>query len=121
MSRVELPRPLTPEESRTIRALLEHERFSGRDELLGQVSDARVIGRCGCGCATVALAVGRDPADDTPPQPIPAEGTVLDKDSDEIGGVLLFVKDGCLTELELYSYEDDPIRSLPPLDRLSIR
>lgn len=121
MDRAELPRPLTPQEATTIRALLEHETFPGRDELLDQVPLARVVGRCGCGCATVELAVDRSPADAAVSHPIPTEATVLDEDGDGIGGMLLFASDGCLDQLEVYSYGDDSIRSLPPLDRLSIR
>jgi hypothetical protein len=116
-----LPRALTDEESALIRRLLEHRDFPGRDELLGQLPAARVVGRCGCGCATVELAVAKSPAEEAHQEPIPTEGTVLDEDEGEIGGVLLFAKDGCLNELELYSYEDEPIRSLPSPNRLIIR
>ncbi|MDQ2630209.1 MAG: hypothetical protein M3Y75_04420 [Actinomycetota bacterium] len=121
MDQAGLPRPLSPEESATIRVLLEHEDFPGRDELLGQIPTARVVGRCGCGCATVELAVDRSPAEEALQEPIPTEATVLDEDGGGIGGMLLFVKDGCLNQLEVYSYEDEPIKSLPSLDRLSIR
>ncbi|HYG96614.1 MAG TPA: hypothetical protein VD741_05845 [Solirubrobacterales bacterium] len=116
-----LPRPLTAEESELIRVLLEHEDFPGRDGLLTQVPAARVIGRCGCGCATVELAVERGPAPDALQEPIPTEAMVLGEDGSEIGGVRLFAKGGCLNQLEIYSVDEDPIRSVPSPDRLSIR
>jgi hypothetical protein len=114
------PRSLKPEETAVIRVLLEHADFEGRDELLGQVAAARVVGRCGCGCATVVLAVDKEPADDAASYPIPNQATVLDEDGNLIGGVLLFVKDGCLAELEVYSFEEEPIRTLPQPDRLRL-
>ncbi|MDQ3725034.1 MAG: hypothetical protein M3335_03930 [Actinomycetota bacterium] len=113
-------RRLKPEETAVIRVLLDHADFAGRDELLEQVPGARVVGRCGCGCATVELAVDRAPAEDAPPYPIPNQATVLDEDGNPIGGVLLFVKDGCLAELEVYSFEDEPIRVFPGTDRLRL-
>ena len=121
MQSQELPRALTAEETALIRRLLEHRDFPGRDELLGQVPIARVIGRCSCGCATVELATDRSPADEAAQEPIPTEATVLDESEGGIGGVLLFAKDGCLDQLEVYSYEDKPIGSLPSPDRLIIR
>jgi hypothetical protein len=117
----EPPRPLTAGEAEIIQTLLQYEDFSGRDELLDQVSTAQVIGRCGCGCATVELEDGPTPASDSIPQPIPTEATILDESGDGIGGMLLFVNDGRLSELEVYSFGEHPIRTMPPVDRLSIR
>jgi hypothetical protein len=114
------PRLLKPEESAVIRVLLDHADFDGRDELLEQVPAARVVGRCGCGCATVELAVDKAPADDAVSYPIPNQATVLDEDGNLIGGVLLFVKDGRLAELVVYSFEDEPIRVFPGADRLRL-
>jgi len=104
-----------------IRKLLEHRDFPGRDELLDQVPAVRVVGRCDCGCATVDLAIDRSPAEEAVPKPIPTEAAVLDETEEEIGGVLLFAKDGCLNQLEVYSFEEEPIRHLPSPARLTIR
>ncbi|MBK8479212.1 MAG: hypothetical protein IPL39_23910 [Opitutaceae bacterium] len=49
-------RPLTESEKTLLRWLLEHGETRGRD-FLPQIDCARVSGRCGCGCATVDLAV----------------------------------------------------------------
>jgi hypothetical protein len=114
------PRPLKLEETAVIRVLLDHAGFDGRDELLEQVPAARVVGRCGCGCATVELAVDKAPADDAVSYPIPNQATVLNEEGDMIGGVLLFVKGRCLAELEVYSFEDEPIRVFPGTDRLRL-
>ncbi|HEV2790364.1 MAG TPA: hypothetical protein VGV69_03595 [Solirubrobacterales bacterium] len=114
------PRPLQPEETAVIRVLLDHADFDGRAELLAQVPTAKVVGRCGCGCATVELAVDRAPADDAVPRPIPNQATIFDEVGDPIGGVLLFAKDGCLAELEVYSFGKEPIATLPRPERLML-
>ncbi|MBK8478647.1 MAG: hypothetical protein IPL39_20905 [Opitutaceae bacterium] len=49
-------RPLIESEKILLRWLLEHGETRGRD-FLPQIDRARVSGRCGCGCATVDLAV----------------------------------------------------------------
>ncbi len=114
------PRPLKPEETAVIRALLDHADFDGRAELFEQLPVAEVVGRCGCGCATVDLAVGKEPAAGIEHQPIPNQATVLDEAGEPIGGVLLFVSDGFLSQLEVYSFDDEPIRTLPQPDRLRL-
>jgi hypothetical protein len=116
-----MKRPLSTDERSAIMALLEHADFDGRDALLAQVDDAHVVGGCGCGCAPVTLAVGsRIPADDTVAHPIPNEATVLDASGESVGGVLLFVRDGLLRELEVYDYAGTPIFPFPPLQRLRV-
>ncbi|HKO39548.1 MAG TPA: hypothetical protein VJU14_14380 [Solirubrobacterales bacterium] len=56
-----------------------------------------------------------------PPGADPTEAAVLDETEGEIGGVLLFAKDGCLNQLEVYSFGEEPIRPLPSPARLIIR
>jgi hypothetical protein len=48
------------------------------------------------------------------------EGDVLGDDSEVIGGVLLFVCDGSLHNLEVYSFTDEPLR-LPSVTRAGLR
>jgi hypothetical protein len=119
MGRTLEPRPLRPEEREGLLALLGHADFDGRDALLAQVGSARVVGRCGCGCATVDLAV--DTAAARCATPIPNEATVLDDRGDAIGGVLLHAADGRLSTLEVYSDHGDPIERVPPPERLRLR
>ncbi len=40
---------------------------------------------------------------------MPVVGTVVDADGEPIGGLLLFVDDGRLSGLEVYSIADDPL------------
>jgi len=39
---------------------------------------------------------------------VPAEGQVVDSAGNELGGLLLFLQDGSLASLEVYSY-DEPL------------
>jgi hypothetical protein len=117
-SRADLPRQLLPAERDALLALLDQEDFPGRDDLVAQFRSARVVGYCGCGCATVHLAVDGDgPRAQQTRGPIPAEATVLDSDGEAIGGVLVFLDEGCLSLLEIYSH-DDPISPFPPRKQL---
>jgi hypothetical protein len=101
-------RPLTSNEVTLLDALLRHE-FSGVDELRVQAGQVRASPGCTCGCGTLNLHVP-----DTAPRsgagnPVPVEGTVVDADGEPIGGLLLFVDDGRLSGLEVYSLVDDPL------------
>ncbi len=107
-------------ERNSLIAVLKYADFVGRDALLEQVDAARVVGECGCGCATVDLAVDDAPRSDAAVYPIPNEATVLDSGGQAIGGVLVFERDGYLAQLEVYSYAEAPISPFPPVDRLSL-
>jgi hypothetical protein len=93
--------------------------FPGVIELRCQATSVRVVGKCSCGCATVDLEVDKEQC---PPsnagRPIPAEATVLDESGNPIGGVIVFLDEGYLSLLEIFSFVDKPIDVFPPLDRL---
>jgi hypothetical protein len=101
-------------------ALLSHADFDGRDALLAQVELARVVGYCGCGCASVDLAVDASPDSAGVAHPIPNEARVLAGDGEAVGGVLVFIRDGYLSMLEVYNYCGEPIRPLPTTERLEL-
>jgi len=113
------PRPLRPEERAALSAVLNYADFDGRDALLAQVDSARVVGYCGCGCATVLLAVESAAPASSSGSPIPNEATIIGADGDPLGGLLVFLEDGYLATLEVYSY-DDPISPFPPMERLKL-
>jgi hypothetical protein len=115
------PRPLQPEERATLLALLSYADFDCRDALLDQVDATRVVGFCGCGCATVDLSVDAAPSTTSVAHPIPNEAVVLDEGGDAIGGVLVFVRVGYLASLEVYDYAGDPINPFPPTERLRLQ
>ncbi|MEV4186691.1 hypothetical protein AB0J28_35235 [Streptosporangium canum] len=98
-------RHLSAEEQAVILALLVQD-FPGTDELRAQVPSATVTGGCGCGCATVDLRPGTGPrALDSPVQNGVLVSASVKGDRD---GVLLFIEDGYLSCLEIYTTEDEP-------------
>lgn len=100
-----------------LKALLDLD-FPGVAELRCQMQSVRVVGQCSCGCATVDLEGDRTqcaPAGTT--SPIPAEAIVLDSKGTAIGGLIVFLRQGYLSSLEIYSF-DQPIPSLPPSERI---
>lgn len=77
--------------------------------LRAQLPYARVVGRCGCGCATVDVAV-----DHTAVPPAPAHGSPAADAwyaEPEDAGVMVFAKDGYLSLLEIYSASSEPSNS----------
>jgi len=112
-------RPLTEAESLVLSGLLALD-FPGVTELRCQAPSAQVVGKCSCGCASVELEVNKE---ECPPstagRPISAQATVLDHSGNAVGGIIVFLNQGYLSYLEIYSF-DKPIDVFPPLDRLQI-
>jgi hypothetical protein len=114
---VEPLRPLTTNEALLLAELLAHE-FEGVEQLRIQSRALTARRGCDCGCGTVELV----PQDDAPPRsraqnPVPCEGVVRGDDGTPIGGVLLFVKDGLLSSLEVYETCGHPL-PLPTSDQV---
>ncbi|GAA2203099.1 hypothetical protein [Streptomyces bangladeshensis] len=101
---------LSAEATATLRALL-----AGADPvssaLLAQVPHTRVVGRCGCGCATVDLRVDRTAADPAPPHGNPAVDAWYR--APHAAGVMVCTEDGYLSLLEIYSVSDEPVTAWP--------
>lgn len=96
----EVPRPLTAGERRLLDALLAHD-FPGAGELRAQARTVRAVRGCACGCGTIDLITdGASPAS-VADSPVPVEGVIGDS-----GGVILFLTEGRLGSLEVYSYGD---------------
>lgn len=108
---VPLSEPLSPDAAAVLDVLLD-----GPGAVLGalraQVPYVRVTGRCGCGCATVDLAVDRGAVAAAPRHSSPVvEGDC--PDAEYGAGVLLFTADGYLSGLEIYTSADEPITVWP--------
>lgn len=112
-------RGLTRSERTLLDAFLAHD-FPGVDDLRREVPEARVRSGCPCGCGTLEFDIDRQ---DGPPDsgvvehPVEFEGVVLNEHGSPIGGLLLFVKKGHLSSLEVYSYSEGPL-PLPDPDRV---
>lgn len=74
--------------------------FPGRAELALQVDSLEVVRVCECGCGTIDVAVGRPvaKADCRGPIPVEAHGAGVE--------VLLFVREGLISSLEVVDHGD---------------
>jgi hypothetical protein len=102
-------RPLNERERGLLDAALAHD-FVGVEALRAQTVGVQARPGCSCGCGTIELV----PQDQEAPRssaasPVPAEGRVRDGEGNEIGGLLVFVRDGLLDSLEVYSYDEPPL------------
>jgi hypothetical protein len=109
MSRTsESARPISGAEAAVIQRALE---VAGTEDatpgLAEQISQLRVVGHCGCGCASVDF---RDPTHGQKAV-IVADAVASMPDGEDIG-LLVWALDDQLSSLEVYSYSDHPA-SLP--------
>ena len=105
-------RGLTAVERTLLDAFLAHD-FPGVEELRAQARQATASQGCACGCGTVDLQVSDDLPRSVAESPVPVEGTVVGAGGEPTGGLLLFVEEGRLAGLEVYSF-DGPL----PLPRV---
>lgn len=88
-----------------------------------QVQHATVVGTCDCGCPTVDLVVPSEiprSSVEAPNRLAPVEGRVRPIADEPQADIILFVDDGCLSCLELVSYDDPAPTEWPSLDRVTI-
>lgn len=105
----EFPRPLTEREADVLHALLALD-FEGAEDLRQQAKVATAVARCVCGCATIDLEVDKTASKPAKVSrsPVPAEGSWSE------GGIILFVIEGWLSLLEIWTWGDDLRREFPP-------
>ena len=104
-------RPLTEEERRLLTWLVEH----GHPDTAGylpQIPAVMVAGRCGCGCPTLDLAVAGKQADIRSVSTVIAHFCGRTPDGVMVG-VMLHVREGLLSELEVYRLDTATVFSLP--------
>jgi hypothetical protein len=101
-------RQLSQVERALLDDLLAHD-FAGVEPLRVQARNILVSKGCGCGCGTINLRPQDQDAPRSPSSgPAELEGRVLGANGEDIGGLLLFLDDGLLSSLEIYSY-DEPL------------
>jgi len=109
-------RDLSQQERAILVALLEATE-AGR-ERLGQSVALRVVGRCTCGCRTIALSAAGIP------RPGGASRVVASAPATSPEGVpldlLVHVRDGEIAELEIYAQDASENFSLPAIDELEL-
>jgi hypothetical protein len=118
VSRILQNRPLSSQEANLTRWLLEHGSPAAA-RYLAELPRARVVGRCGCGCASVDFAVDGEEAPDTTGLEILADYTWADA-AGRMAGIFLFARAGRLSGLEVYTlHPDAEIDRLPSPDVLA--
>ena len=85
---------------------------------LQQLEGLHVVARCGCGCPTVDLAVADTQASTTGASQILADFLGMTPGRIKVG-VILHVRQGKISELEVYSLAGQPSRSLPLITTLT--
>jgi hypothetical protein len=71
-------------------------------ELMAQLAEARVVSRCGCGCPTIDLAIGTRAGSTREGSDIVADAFGESPEGYAVG-VILHVREGLLSELEVYA------------------
>jgi hypothetical protein len=110
------PTPVTREQADLLDAFLSHD-FPGVETLRAQTPGLLARRGCLCGCGTIDLLPqrgGLEPS--TAVSLVEVIGHVVDGDGNPVGGLMLWLEDGFLASLEVYSY-DEPL-PLPAVNRV---
>jgi hypothetical protein len=100
-------RELTEVERGALDAMLSLE-FEGVAELREQAKSVRAWRSCECGCGSIGLEVDPSaPRSSAESGVAPVDGVFGDGSADG-GGLILFLRNGWLSELEVWSYGYDP-------------
>ncbi len=117
MSKLAL-RPLSQEEEKLLRWTLEH----GSDEArayLPQIEGIRAKSSCGCGCPSISLTV----LDNVPAAVAGKDRIIVDLQGRTAEGasvgLLIFQDEGKLSELEVYSYDDEGKFGFPTIESMA--
>jgi hypothetical protein len=108
-------RPISDREIEVVTWLLENGSTEGPlRKLLEGLGQLRVVGRCGCGCASVDFE--RD-GQSVLSHPI-AEAIAETPAAGLKCGLILWGRDDAVTGLEIYEFEGGSLSELPPLEML---
>src|SRR6476646_3691881 len=107
---------LSPDERALLVWLIEHG-TSDATEYAAQVEQARVVGRCRCGCPPIDLGIAGAKERTVGGSTILADFLGETPEGFHVG-VLLHSRNGKLSELEVYSLDRDGIFSLPTIESL---
>lgn len=105
-------RTLTSDERALLNGFLVAE-FDGVAALRVQAGQVLASSGCTCGCGTIDLHVPSDAPRSSSRRRMPLEREVVGAEGQPIGGLLLFLDDGWLSLLEVYSF-GEPLLLPPP-------
>lgn len=116
MNEEQFPRPLSAREAETLRFMLSVE-DARLEPLREQLDVVAVSGKCGCGCATINLAVDRARARQAPGLCSPVIDSQTRDVDDRYGPfeLILFLEDGWLAGLEVVYYANTPPPEFPDI------
>lgn len=110
-------RELSTRERELVHWLLEHGTAEAKS-LLSQLPDAHVCSRCGCGCASIDIAVDSAIVPDGSGMKIVSDYQYRD-DNGNLVGVFVFTRQGLLAGLEIWPIDETADTSrLPDVCRL---
>lgn len=111
-------RHLTPAERGLLTWFLDH--TDAGKGYLDQVATVRVVGSCACGCPTIDFAAPHETTAAEGASTIVADGFGLVQEGGKVG-VIVHVREACLSELEIYSMDaTKPPFGLPSLDSCEV-
>ena len=120
--RLQEPRPLSPAEREVLDLMLSKD-FPGAGSLRSQVPCVQVVGRCDCGCATVSLEVSPEAPRAIPDvrgRVLPVTGYVGPNIDEPKAGIIVFVDEGFLSSLEIYSIAEPAPHKWPDLHEIQV-
>lgn len=103
-------RPLTPNEHELLSELLVQAQDAAA-ALRPQLAEARVVSSCTCGCELIGFVSSDLGTPRAMPEAtlFPVEGDVVDDIGEVVGGLILFLRDGGLHDLEVFSLANEPL------------
>ena len=108
-------RPLAPNEQELIEVLLGAAQ-SGIFRYIGQLEKLEVVGSCSCGCSSINLELPSGSRDGRPEPLVMADGETT---AGTPVGLILWVRGGALSGLEVHPWESGEIVSLPQPETLT--
>ena len=97
--------------------------FDGAETLRLQSKDVMAYPSCDCGCGSIgfqhANGVRPGPAGLKPQARPDLYPIVRNKDGEDVGGLILFLRAGLLDDLEVYSFGVEPL-ALPEVDAVHL-
>jgi hypothetical protein len=105
-------RPLS-ESERGLLSLLVPREYPDNESLKAQLDDVLAYASCECGCGSIGFehpgGVRPGPSGLTPQATGSAFPMVVDESGNDVGGLILFTRQGMLDDLEIYSLGDEPL------------
>jgi hypothetical protein len=116
INRAKITRELKPDEKELIKNLLSH--LPNPVTYIEQIDHLRVVGKCDCGCPTIDLALKKHQQKSSAIPEILVEADGRSPEGIPVG-IILWTKAGCISELEVYPWEDAVNFGLPDIKTLT--